>query len=119
MYRYYLTHLEKYHKAIKIFNIVGAFIILILLLLLIFPNNPVSKYIETSRIGYDKEVCWNKGSGEYWNNSCKGQKISSSDKDFYDLCKPLILIMIPMAENEKLQYSSWVKAGKPIAKGCE
>jgi len=111
MYIYYLTHLEKYHKAIKVFNIAGAFIILILLLLLIFPNNPVSKYIETNRLGYDKEVCWNKsGDGENWNNGCLGSK----DRNL--ICSQML---VPFTESAKIQYSKWVKAGKPITKGCE
>mgnify|MGYP001282496821 CR=1 FL=1 len=110
MYIYYLTHLEKYHKAIKIFNIVGAFIILILLLLLIFPNNPVSKYIETNRLGYDKEVCWNRATDDFkWTNGCKGAKGVNG----------CTTVMVDFTEPEKTQYQSWVKAGKPITKGCE
>jgi len=101
--------LEKYHKAIKIFNIVGAFIILILLLLLIFPDNPVSKYIETNRLGYDKELCWDNSNGDSWNSGCRGSKGR----------KGCTLAIVPFSETEKLQYSNWVKAGKPIAKGCE
>jgi len=102
--------LEKYHKAIKIFNIVGAFIILILLLLLIFPNNPVSKYIETNRLGFDKEVCWNNSDGKYWANGRLGGKDDSSI---------VTQALVPMTESAKIQYANWVKAGKPITKGCE
>lgn len=109
MYIYYLIHLEKYHKAIKIFNIVGAFIILILLLLLIFPNNPISKYINDSRIGYNKEVCWNKSDGETWFNGCRGMKGEP-------ICTQTL---VPFKDLEKVEYSNWVKDGKPIAKGCE
>ena len=109
MYIYYLIHLEKYYKVIKVFNIVGAFIILILLLLLIFPINPISKYIEINRLGYDKEVCRNKSDGLSWTSGCSGSKGGG-------LCT---LATVPFTESEKTQYSNWVKAGKPIAKGCE
>ena len=103
--------MEKYHNTIKIFNIVGAFIILILLLLLIFPNNPISKYIETNRLGYDKEVCWNNsGDGQNWNNGRLGGK-----KDNLLVSQALV----PMTESAKVQYANWVKAGMPITKGCE
>ena len=102
--------MEKYYKVIKVFNIVGAFIILILLLLLIFPNNPITKYIEINRLGYDKEVCWNNSDGNYWANGRLGGKDDS-----------LIVTqaLVPMTESQKTQYLNWVKAGKPIAKGCE
>lgn len=103
--------MEKYHKAIKIFNIVGAFIILILLLLLIFPNNPISKYIETSRLGYDKEICWNNsGDGQNWPNGRGGGKDDGSI---------VTQALVPLSESAKVQYANWIKAGKPIAKGCE
>jgi len=101
--------LEKYYKVIKVFNIVGAFIILILLLLLIFPNNPISKYINDSRVGYDKEICWDNSDGLSWSSGCRGSKGGG-------LCT---LATVPFTESEKTQYSNWVKAGKPITKGCE
>lgn len=102
--------MEKYSKAIKVFNIVGAFIILILLLLLIFPNNPISKLIETNRLGYDKEVCWNKATEDFkWTNGCRGAKGNLG----------CTTVMVDFTETEKTQYKNWVKAEKPIAKGCK